>query len=139
MQLNKDFWMSLKGLFATLLLCVVAFFAGYAATWLFTSPNEAGDTAGLINGFFSALAFAGVIYAIFLQRHELELQRKGRSPILYLSVAANRIRQPMIPRRLRHFCAASSAKQSSRSQTSVRTPPLAVNSSPSSSTTPTTS
>lgn len=68
--------MSYKGLFATLLLCVVAFVAGYAATWLFASPNEAGDTAGLINGFFSALAFAGVIYAIFLQRHELELQRK---------------------------------------------------------------
>lgn len=76
MKWNKDFWMSFKGLFATLLLCVVAFVAGYAATWLFASPNEAGDTAGLINGFFSALAFAGVIYAIFLQRHELELQRK---------------------------------------------------------------
>jgi len=34
-------------------------------------PNEFGDTAGFINGWFSALAFAGVIYAIILQKKDL--------------------------------------------------------------------
>lgn len=35
-----------------------------------------GDMFGAINSLFSGLAFAGVIFAIFLQRKELELQRK---------------------------------------------------------------
>lgn len=35
-----------------------------------------GDMFGAINTFFSGLAFAGVIYAILLQRHDLKLQRK---------------------------------------------------------------
>ena len=35
-----------------------------------------GDTFGSINAFFSALAFAGVIVAILLQRKELEYQRE---------------------------------------------------------------
>ena len=73
---DKDFWMSLKGLIAVLVICCVLFFIGYALTYTAKSPNEAGDAAGLVNGLFSALAFAGVIYAIFLQRNELELQRK---------------------------------------------------------------
>jgi len=65
--------MSYKGLIAVLLICVVVFFTGYALTYTTNCPNEAGDTTGLENGLFSALAFAGVIYAIFLQRNELEL------------------------------------------------------------------
>lgn len=75
---KKSFWMSLKGFFLLLLICVLIFIGGYSGTWIIFKdrPNEAGDTAGLINGLFSALAFAGVIYAIFLQRHELEMQRK---------------------------------------------------------------
>ena len=39
------------------------------------SANEIGDSAGAINGLFSALAFAGVIFAIILQKKELSLQR----------------------------------------------------------------
>lgn len=35
-----------------------------------------GDLFGGINTFFSGLAFAGVIYTIFLQKEELRLQRK---------------------------------------------------------------
>ncbi len=76
MQRNVNFWMNYKGLWTILGLCIIVFGVGYGLTWCFKTPNEAGDTAGLINGFFSALAFAGVIYAIFLQRNELELQRK---------------------------------------------------------------
>lgn len=35
-----------------------------------------GDMFGSINALFSGLAFAGVIYAIFLQKDELSLQRR---------------------------------------------------------------
>jgi len=38
--------------------------------------GQFGDLFGSINALFSGLAFAGVISAILLQRHELELQRK---------------------------------------------------------------
>nr|WP_320060051.1 putative phage abortive infection protein [uncultured Bacteroides sp.] len=38
-------------------------------------PNEFGGSAGVASGLFSAVAFAGVVYAIFLQKKELELQR----------------------------------------------------------------
>lgn len=68
--------MSYIGLLMVVVICIIVFGIGYSLTWLFEEPNEAGDTAGLINGLFSALAFAGVIYAIFLQKHELELQRQ---------------------------------------------------------------
>jgi len=73
---TKEFWMSYRGLSVVVMICIIVFGIGYRLTWIFDEPNEAGDTAGLINGLFSALAFAGVIYAIFLQKHELELQRQ---------------------------------------------------------------
>lgn len=44
-----------------------------------SKPNEFGDAAGFINGWFSALAFAGVIYAIILQKKDLELQKEELS------------------------------------------------------------
>lgn len=72
---DKEFWMSYQGLIIILVLCLFIFGVIYSLTYLFKEPNNAGDTAGLVNGLFSALAFAGVIYAIFLQRHELEMQR----------------------------------------------------------------
>ena len=42
-------------------------------TW--NSRADFGEMFGAVNTLFSGLAFAGVIYAIFLQRRELELQR----------------------------------------------------------------
>lgn len=41
-----------------------------------SSAGEFGDLFGAVNALFSGLAFACVIYAIFLQRSELELQRE---------------------------------------------------------------
>lgn len=38
--------------------------------------GQFGDMYGAINALFAGLAFAGVIWAIFLQKNELELQRK---------------------------------------------------------------
>ena len=37
---------------------------------------QIGDLFGVINSLFSGLAFAGVIYTIYLQREELALQRR---------------------------------------------------------------
>ena len=47
--------------------------------WIFYHDPDRGtfgDMFGGVNTLFSGLAFAGVIYAIFLQRKELELQRE---------------------------------------------------------------
>jgi hypothetical protein len=41
-----------------------------------TERGQIGDMFGLANSLFSGLAFAGVIFAILLQRRELELQRE---------------------------------------------------------------
>ncbi len=38
--------------------------------------GQVGDTFGAVNALFSGLAFAGVIYAILLQKQELQLQRR---------------------------------------------------------------
>lgn len=38
--------------------------------------GELGDMFGVVNALFSGLAFAGIIYTIFLQRQELEFQRR---------------------------------------------------------------
>ena len=46
---------------------------------LFAKSNERGlhgDMFGAVNALFSGLAFAGVIYAILLQRKELQYQRR---------------------------------------------------------------
>lgn len=58
----------------------------WLASWYFTinsselgdwgARSAFGDMFGSVNALFSGLAFAGVIYAIFLQRKELFLQRK---------------------------------------------------------------
>lgn len=60
-------------------VAIVWILAGITAYQLFDSWGERGtfgDMFGAINALFSGLAFAGVIYAIFLQRKELELQRE---------------------------------------------------------------
>lgn len=40
------------------------------------SAGEFGDLFGSINGLFSGLAFAGIVFTILLQRQELSLQRR---------------------------------------------------------------
>lgn len=68
---------------ATPVAAVVALvvLALWLISWWFLSPLESadrgtwGDMFGGINALFSGLAFVGVIYAILLQREELQLQR----------------------------------------------------------------
>lgn len=42
----------------------------------YSVKGQVGDMFGAINSLFSGLAFAGLIYTIYLQRVQLELQRK---------------------------------------------------------------
>ena len=49
-------------------------FSGYYL-YGFADRGTFGDMFGAVNALFSGLAFAGVIYAVLLQRKELELQR----------------------------------------------------------------
>jgi len=69
----KPFLWIIAGVLATQLIY------GIVIPLLFTSwttRSAFGDMFGAINTFFSGLAFAGVIYAIVLQRRELQLQRR---------------------------------------------------------------
>ncbi|MCC2778975.1 hypothetical protein LK518_06055 [Parabacteroides distasonis] len=66
-----------KGFVILIAICTILFVLFLTGTLILSEkPNEFGDSAGATNGLFSALAFAGVIYAIFLQKNELELQRQ---------------------------------------------------------------
>ena len=47
--------------------------------------GQFGDIFGGVNAFFTGLAFAGVLFTIFLQRKELEWQRNELSESNYLS------------------------------------------------------
>lgn len=60
---------------------IVVAWAGVAAVAYFALPDwekrgQFGDIFGAVNALFSGLAFAGLIFAILLQREDLELQRQ---------------------------------------------------------------
>lgn len=67
-----------------LIFIVLAVFALWLGSFLLitsTIPTwenrgQLGDLFGSVNALFSGLAFAGLIYTIFLQRNELRLQRE---------------------------------------------------------------
>jgi hypothetical protein len=64
-------------LFPILILLIVLLLMLINWLWLKDMDDRGtfGDMFGGVNALFSGLAFAGVIYAILLQRHDLELQR----------------------------------------------------------------
>jgi hypothetical protein len=67
-----------------MLLLLVSAFVVWAAVGMFSlwwfsnlpSSGQFGDTFGAANALFSAFAFAGIIYAIILQREDIRLQRE---------------------------------------------------------------
>ena len=69
----------MRRLHAALLIAaiVLAWLAsGFLLRWIFgKDAGTVGDSFGAVSALFSGLAFFGVIYAILLQRQELELQR----------------------------------------------------------------
>lgn len=66
------------------LAVVVVILLLWALNWFFASKyltdgnaqGQFGDQFGAVNALFSGLAFAGIIYSLFLQRHDLNLQRE---------------------------------------------------------------
>lgn len=71
---------SLLGLF---ILCAMVVAAWILVTWMihalypsWSDSGPVGDTFGAVNALFSGLAFAGVIYALNLQRRDLFAQRE---------------------------------------------------------------
>lgn len=80
---NKSLQESLKDSGVFLLLVVAVFgIQWWAWGWMeevypdMTQRGTFGDSFGFVNTLFSGFAFAGVIYAILLQRKELQLQRQ---------------------------------------------------------------
>ena len=66
------FWLTLSFAVIFWFSLVIEWFPG----WIDESKRGAfGDSFGVVNALFSGLAFAGVIFAILLQKKELELQR----------------------------------------------------------------
>lgn len=77
---RERFWLSTKGLISLLLsvLVIWAIWAGITAV-SYTKLEDAalaGDKFGGITALFSGLAFAGLIFTLFVQKKELEYQRK---------------------------------------------------------------
>lgn len=58
-----------------LVLWFATFLVGYSVFDSWQERGQFGDMFGSVNALFSGLAFAGLIYAILLQRKELSLQR----------------------------------------------------------------
>ncbi len=72
----KEHW-PLPALIISIILINVGF--GYAVHYFIPEWQNSGvfgDTFGAINSLFSGLAFAGLLYTIFLQSRELKLQRE---------------------------------------------------------------
>lgn len=65
-----------KGLAVLFGIVFLVWFASGFVVKCFEDPGGIGDMFGAVNALFSGLAFAGVIYAIILQRDELGLQRR---------------------------------------------------------------
>jgi hypothetical protein len=66
-------------IWAALVIVAVQVSLGVAAYFFlpdWPTRGQFGDVFGAVNSLFSGFAFAGLIYAILLQREDLELQRK---------------------------------------------------------------
>ena len=80
-EINDSSWLSFSaiGLLVVAILCFYLFWVVKASAVTLDDISRIGalgDSSGVVNTLFSGLAFAGVIFAIILQRRELELQRK---------------------------------------------------------------
>lgn len=81
MLLKKRFllWLRNNLLSVMIVMVLVLFLSNLCLVFLPYDENERGtfgDQFGAVNALFSGLAFAGLIYTIILQRHDLKLQRR---------------------------------------------------------------
>lgn len=75
LRVNVSLWRLTLILLAVTVVQVVAGYVIYVQFDNWNNRADFGEMFGIVNTLFSGWAFAGVIYAIFLQRRELELQR----------------------------------------------------------------
>lgn len=69
--------MTLRAIFLS--FSIVWALSGVLLTWLIKNGNDRGtfgDMFGAVNALFSAFAFGGLVYTLYVQRYELSLQRK---------------------------------------------------------------
>lgn len=66
---------SIRILVISILVVIVFWAANFwiAARYTYEARGTFGDTFGVVNALFTGLAFAGVIYGLFVQRHEVKL------------------------------------------------------------------
>ena len=72
-------WLRNNLLSVMIVMMLVLFLSNLCLVFLPYDENERGtfgDQFGAVNALFSGLAFAGLIYTIILQRHDLKLQRR---------------------------------------------------------------
>lgn len=72
-------WLRNNLLSVMIVMVLVLFLSNLCLVFLPYDENERGtfgDQFGVVNALFSGLAFAGLIYTIILQRHDLKLQRR---------------------------------------------------------------
>lgn len=72
-------WLRKNLLSVMIIMVLVLFLTNLCLIFLPFDENERGtfgDQFGAVNALFSGLAFAGLIYTIILQRHDLKLQRR---------------------------------------------------------------
>lgn len=74
-KINFGLWILLSVIIVAVLFAIIWYitFKGYSFP---ENSNEFGDSFGMANALFSALAFAFLIVTALMQRKELELQRK---------------------------------------------------------------
>ena len=71
-------WLRNNLLSVMIVMVLVLFLANLCLIFFFDKEQRGtfGDQFGAVNALFSGLAFAGLIYTIILQRHDLKLQRR---------------------------------------------------------------
>ena len=78
--MNKRLLLWLRNhLLGIMIVMVLALFLANLCLIFFFDKEQRGtfgDQFGAVNALFSGLAFAGLIYTIILQRHDLKLQRR---------------------------------------------------------------
>ncbi len=73
---KRSWWQKWGGLLLLLVLITLVCAGAWGYCYMYLEREKAFEWTDPVGVWFSGLAFAGVIYAIFLQRQELELQRK---------------------------------------------------------------
>jgi len=73
---RSDWWLLVAAVLTVVVIICAAGLAIHRSLANWETRGQFGDMFGVVNALFSGLAFAGLIYTVWLQRQELSLQRK---------------------------------------------------------------